>query len=71
MFEMNSEDDTVEIKTKVQFEGAAIKKYIEETFDGVLSAYKTMYFMSLIRHHLVVNQKIEIELDREQLARLV
>lgn len=44
MFEMNSESDAVEIKTKVQFEVAAIKKYIEDTFDGVLSAYKAEVF---------------------------
>ncbi|QTH40894.1 hypothetical protein J4772_25505 [Cohnella sp. LGH] len=44
MFELNSESGTVEIKTKVQFEGTAIKKYIEETFEGVLSAYKTEVF---------------------------
>ncbi|WFB59567.1 hypothetical protein [Paenibacillus sp. BR1-192] len=44
MFELNSESGTVEIKTKVQFESVAIKKYIEETFDGVLSAYKTEVF---------------------------
>lgn len=41
LFELNSENDTVEIKAKAQFEGWTIKKYVEDTFDGVLSAYKT------------------------------
>lgn len=44
LFELNSEEGTVEIKTKVHFEGAIIKKYIEETFEGVLSSYKTKVF---------------------------
>ena len=44
MFELNSESGTVEIKTKVHFESVAIKKYIEETFEGVLSAYETEVF---------------------------
>lgn len=44
MFEMDSVSGTVEIKTKVQFESNAIKKYIEDTFSGVLSAYRTDVF---------------------------
>ncbi|OME34932.1 hypothetical protein [Paenibacillus odorifer] len=41
MFEMNSDDGKVEIKTKVQFEGQAIKKYIENTFEGTLTTFST------------------------------
>ncbi|NHN34832.1 hypothetical protein [Paenibacillus agricola] len=44
MFEMDSDDGKVEIKTKVQFESQAIKKYIENTFEGVLTTYSTDVF---------------------------
>src|SRR5699024_8002457 len=53
-FSLDVANNLIEIKTKVGFEETAIKEYIEETFDGVLTKVEADIYIN-INQEIVMN----------------